>query len=381
MKFTLNSSIAFLFVASLPAYMLAKPVDTYFGTAGNGGILHAIFDDDTGNLTTPTKAADAESAGFIAIHPSGQSLYATARSAKSRIGEVIGFKINSDKTLTVINQQSSKGRNPCHVIIDGSGKTLAVANYMSDASIAAYSISPTGELSQASSVHTHVGSGQDPKRQTSPHPHSIYANPIGTFFYAADLGADKVFIYAHDSEESTLTAVGNIDIPGGSKGVRHMKFSSDGEFLYVLNELSLDISTLSADPKTGALKYIESTPALPKDADHERISASEIRIHPNGKYIYSAKRDLNKKGRDSISVFARDAQSGRIELINSVSAQVSIPRNFNILPNGKWMLVGGQGSNEIAIFKIDPDTGALEKYGSNIPTDAGITCIDFLETN
>ena len=83
-------------------------------------------------------------------------------------------------------------------------------------------------------------------------------------------------------------------------------------------------------------------------------SASEIRVHPSGKFVYSANR-----GNDSISVFRVDLATGKLSRVEVEPIRGSWPRNFNLDPSGKWLIAGGQKSNTATVFKIDQSTGEL----------------------
>lgn len=357
----------------------AELIDTYFGTSGDGGIQHAVFDNESGELSAIRKAVEVKGAGFIAIHPDKPYIYSTAaaetRQAKD---QVAAFKINADKSLTQLNAQSSEGFNACHVSVDATGNTLMVANYSSNHSVASFKINTDGSLTAAQSMHTHVGSGRHPNRQKGPHPHSIFPNPANTFAYAPDLGTDQVEIYTLDSAHAKLTSVSSAEVPGGAKGPRHMKFSANGRYAYVLLELTMEIAIYQADADSGMLKYIETVSTFDDRSDIDRMTCSEIRIHPNGQFVYSANRDLESRDRDTISIFARDAQTGRLTLLANEPARVTVPRNFNITPCGKWLIAGGQKSNDLSIFSLDLDTGLLAPHGDTIPFEGSPICVEFL---
>ncbi|MGC6425104.1 MAG: lactonase family protein [Lentimonas sp.] len=362
------------------ATCLADHIDVYFGTADEGGIHHGVFDTEAGNFNSIQKVADEIGAGFIAIHPSKHFLYSTSAPKKWKAqGFVVAYKINRDKTLTKLNLQSSEGTNPCHVSLDATGSTLLVANYNSNASVAAYLIKRDGSLEASKSIHTHEGSGEHPKRQKSPHPHSIYPSPNNQFVYSPDLGTDTVEIYALDAQHAKLTPVSGAEVPGGARGPRHMKFSHDGQFAYVLNEFTMEVACYSANDASGLLTYIETISTLKDRSDIEQMSCSEIRVHPNGQFVYAANRDLLAKGRDALSVFSRNAETGKLTLIQNQPARVNVPRNFNITPCGQWLMAGGQKTNNLAIFKLDPSTGKMSPHGDTIPFEGGPICIDFLK--
>ncbi|MCF7816577.1 MAG: lactonase family protein [Kiritimatiellales bacterium] len=348
------------------APVLAEPVRVYFGMQAGAGIHVAELDDETGELSAPRLAVKTKNAGFIAIHPNRRFLYSTG---------VEAFRINADGSLTSMGSVDSGGKGCCHVGIDATGQCLMAANYGSGG-VASFRILEDGSLSEARSIHAHEGSGAHPVRQTQPHAHSIVPNPANTFAYAPDLGIDKVVVYTLDPAAGVLEPSGAAVVPGGAMGPRHMKWSTDGRIAYVLNELDLGVSLFRPGPAAGSLEFIRTVSVLPACADKENMTSAEIRIHPGGRFIYASTRDLSGQGRDSISVFSCFEDGFR--LLETVPAQTRVPRNFNIDPSGKWMLVGGQKSGDVAIFRIDPATGHPEFTGRKVAIPGGPICIEFL---
>ena len=281
---------------------LAEKTRVYFGTSGSKGIYFADLDTESGLLSTPQLALEIAQPGFLTTHPAKPILYAASFEKGGSAGQVVALTINSNGTLTILNKQSSKGRNPCHVSIDATGQCLMVANYGSG-SVAAFQIAEDGSLSEARSIQQHAGKGEHPKRQQGPHAHSIFPNPENTFAYSPDLGIDQVMIYKLDAENGTLSEPGHAVVPGGSMGPRHMKWSADGKYAYVLNELDVSLSVFRKGQAAGSLEFIQTISVLPDAADKQQMSCAEIRIHPSGKFIYTSTRDLTEQGRDSISTF------------------------------------------------------------------------------
>lgn len=347
----------------------------YFGTSDSQGIYFADFDPDSGQLTPPKLALTIPRPGFIAIHPSNKYIYCTTPGGRgSKESLVAALKVKDDGTLELINKQPAGGQGSCHVSIDATGKCLMVAHYGSGG-VASLQILDDGSLSPVRSAHQHEGSGANAKRQQGPHAHSIFTSPDNRFAYAPDLGIDKVMIYALDAKSGTLTEAGFSAVPGGGMGPRHMKWSADGQYAYVLNELDLSVSVFKPGTSPGSLEHITTCSTLPDGADKEGMSCSEIRIHPNGNFVYAATRDVTGQHRDSIAVFS--SYENGFQRIETVPAEVDVPRNFNIDPSGKWMLVGGEKSHDIAIFKVDPQTGKITFTETKVPFDGGPICIEF----
>ncbi len=101
------------------------------------------------------------------------------------------------------------------------------------------------------------------------------------------------------------------------------------------------------------------------------MSASEIRIHPNGRFVYSANR-----GHDTISAFEADPNTGKLTLIEREHVRGATPRNFNLDPSGHWLLAAGQDSHTLGVFAVDQSTGALQWTGVSEFAPAAI-CVVF----
>jgi 6-phosphogluconolactonase len=156
-----------------------------------------------------------------------------------------------------------------------------------------------------------------------------------------------------------------------------MKFGNDGQLAYVLNELSVEISLFTRNPKTGKLTLQKTVSTLPQGVDKSDITCSEIQISHDGKYIYCANRDISNQGRDSLSVFS--IQKGEdLALIQTIGAKVHIPRHINLDPSGKWLLVAGQQSNNVPVFHIDPTSGKLSFTGHQITVPKAM-CVEFMQ--
>jgi 6-phosphogluconolactonase len=78
-------------------------------------------------------------------------------------------------------------------------------------------------------------------------------------------------------------------------------------------------------------------------------------------------------------VFAVDAASGRLKLVENESTQGKTPRNFGIDPTGQFLLACNQGSNSIVGFRIDQQTGELTPTGQILEVPSPV-CVKFMAT-
>ena len=153
--------------------------------------------DAAGSLAKLGEVDGVEHPSFLATHPSGNVLYAVSETASPDGGGIVAFRVDQiDGSLTVIDRVSSHGDAPCYVSVDGDGRYLYVANYLSG-TIAVYALAPDGRFGELVASHQHTGSGPS-ARQHGPHAHCIVPGPVVDSVYAVDLGTDRVSRYMHD---------------------------------------------------------------------------------------------------------------------------------------------------------------------------------------
>ncbi|WP_397568132.1 lactonase family protein [Schlesneria sp. T3-172] len=349
----------------------------YFGTYSgelSKGIYVSTFDAATGKLSAPELAAEVKNASFLAIHPSRKYLYAVSEIADfegKKQGGVSAFEIDSATgRLKLLNQQSSGGGGPCHLVTDAQGTNVLVANY-GGGSVSVLPILADGRLSPASSTIQHQGSSVDKQRQEGPHAHSINLDPANKFAFAADLGLDKVLVYRFDGSKGLLTAN---DPPAGvvapGSGPRHFAFHPSGKYAFVNNEMTSTITSFAYDPAKGSLKEIHTLSTIPEPTPGN--STAETVVHPSGKFVY-----VSNRGHNSLAIYQCDPATGRLTALGHQSTGGKTPRNFNIDPTGSYVLAANQDTNNVTVLKIDAATGKLSPTGAAI--EVGIpVCVKFV---
>jgi 6-phosphogluconolactonase len=337
----------------------------FFGTYTNAlsqGIYASRLEETTGKLSAPELAVTTPSPCFLAVSPNKKFLYA-ANSIGSfqgqKGGAVSAFAINQNSLrLTLLNQKSSGGVGPCHVGVDALGKVLLVANY-GGGSVKSLVLASDGFLGADGTIIQHHGASVNPSRQTGPHAHFIAADPSNRFALACDLGLDKVMIDEIRLASGTLVEHGLAAVPPGS-GARHLAFSPDGRFAYVINEMACTVTTFAWNAEAGKLELVETVSALPPGvAARSDFTAAEILT--SGHFIYATIR-----GPDCVNVLAADPRTGRLSFLQSVSSGGKVPRGLGIDPAGRWLLVGNQGTDNVVEFAVDPATGKLSATGQEL---------------
>lgn len=352
----------------------AVPVFIGTNTGGNStskGIYLADFDPETGKLTVPELAAEYKNPGFLALHSSKPVLYASGKPNEAFDDEsdsVAAFAIGEKNALTFLGETSTGGKGACHVAVDRTGSTAAVANYW-DGTYATIQLDEKGTPVKIASFVKTEGSGPNKQRQDQAHAHGVYFSQNNRFFFMPDLGIDGVIVHSFDPATSKLgKTLPQLKTKPGA-GPRHIAFSPDEKHVYVVNEL--DNTVLAATYSEGKFEKLDTVPTLPADFEGHSTT-SEIEVHPNGKFVYASNR-----GHDSITVFSRDTESGKLTFVQHAPCGGKTPRHFKIDPTGKWLLCGNQDSNTVSVHSLDTETGKLGKASEPVASPSPI-CILFV---
>jgi 6-phosphogluconolactonase len=346
----------------------------YFGTYtkkdGSKGIYRSKLDTRTGKLSAPELAAEMGSPSFLAIHPSGKFLYAVGEGQGKDGGPVVAFALDAKTgNLTKLNESLSGGPGPCHVSVHPGGGFVTVANY-GGGSTCIIKVGPDGKLGERTAFIQHTGMGKDPGRQKEPHAHCGFFDPTGKFALTVDLGIDKVKVFAFDpaTGKADDAAAADITTPPGS-GPRHLAIAPDGKFAYVCGELDSTVNVIRLDLAGGKSEVIQSLSTLPGPVPGN--STAECILHPSGKYVY-----VSNRGHNSVAVF-RVNEDRKLTTAGHVTGDIKTPRNFNVEPTGRWMLIASQDGNKVGVWEIDAATGGAKETG-NVVAVGNPVCVKFV---
>lgn len=329
---------------------------------GDGSILKArgsgiaTFVLSEGRLT-PRSAIEAPNPTYLIVHPSGKALYA-AHEVMDYLGlasaAVSAYRIGEGGALTFLNRQPTLGGAACHLSLGPGGRNLMVSNFMGG-SVCAFPIGEDLGVQPLSCFFQHYGAGADPVRQGAPHVHQAIPDKPGRHVLVADLGADEILVYGADWQKGHLIAgAPPLRVPAG-QGPRQCVFNDAGDRLYVLTEMGSRVCVFSYDAETGAGALIQTVSMLPEGYAGESTAAC-VRLHPNGKFLFASNR-----GHDSIAAF-RVLGDGRLQPIGITKTGGRVPRDFALTPEGDFLIVGNQESDELVVFAIDAASGALTEF-------------------
>lgn len=351
----------------IPDTLKKQAIYLFAGTySGNNskGIYVFEMDSVTGNLSL-LSTQQTSNASYLCIHPNKKWLYAVGENDN---GTVNSYEFDTvQKKLRFKNSVSAKGKAPCYVSVDKSGKFVMVANYNSG-NVVLFPIKEDGSLDQASSVIQHTGKSINNSRQTSPHAHMI-AEEANNIVYATDLGIDKIMHYKIDAQNKNLKPTGSTLITAGS-GPRHFVMHPSLNTFYVLNELKGSIESFNVKTNDGSLSHFQIFNM--KNGDTRYPGSADIHISPNGKFLYASNRgDMN-----TIGMYTINQNTGALALIGFQSVKGKAPRNFVISSSGKYLFVANQESGNIVLFEIASNGTLIDK---NIEIEVpNVVCLKFL---
>ncbi len=349
--------LAVSLLACVPA-LRATDIFVYFGShrAGPGiGFSLSHFDTDTGVLTPPRFLIESQAPAFFLIAPDGRHLYTCNSNSP---GGLSAFGIEPRTgALTPINRVLAGGGDTSFISLDQTGRYALVANYQGG-NIAVFALRPDGGIGDWTAFDQHTGRSVNPQRQTKPYAHSIVTSPDNRFALVPDLGVDKVYVYRFDARDGSLqpNTPAAVALAPGS-GPRHIRFHPNGRWVYLVSEIASTVTAFNWDAAAGTLAPFQVISALPAGFKGESASA-EMEIRPDGKFLYASNR-----GDDSLAVFAIDAATGRLTLVEHVPSGGKTPRNFAFDPTAQWIVCTNHGSDNAVVFRVDRDSGRLTPHG------------------
>ena len=324
---------------------------------GSKGIYVLSFDTATGKATEISHTDGANNPSFLTISKDHGQVYAVNEGSD---GKVSAYSFIDNK-LNLIQEKTSKGADPCYITLSPDQTNLLVANY-SGGSITSYHRFADGRLSNPQQFIQHEGKSVNEARQEKAHVHGVFFSPDGKYVLTPDLGMDEISIYPYQTKNGPplqIQKASKIQSSPGA-GPRHLCFSSNGKYLYVIEELTGSISVYRF--VKGAASFLQKVFTHPSSFKGTAGSA-DIHLSPDGLFLYASNR-----GTENNIVSFKVLPNGKLDekSIQYYSTEGKAPRNFTMNKEGNWLLVANQDSDNIIAFRRNIQTGALTSTGVSI---------------
>lgn len=329
----------------------------YLGTYTKGnseGIYEIDLNTETKRLEEAKLVAKVGNPTYLALSNGKDILYSVSKTEKG--GGIASFKKKPtttyentptffEKTSELIEENAAP---PCYVAYDADRSLVYTTSYH-DGFVSVYKADNKGNLT-LSDVKQHEGSSVH-ENQEKAHAHYMNLTPDHNFLVACDLGTDSVYTYKV-SEEGKLDLASTYKANPGT-GPRHLVFHPNGQFAYLVGELTSEIVVLAYNAAQGSFETIQTVSSIP-DTHTTFNSGSAVRVTEDGRFLYSSNR-----GHNSIAVYAINDSGDSIERIQLISSEGDTPRDFALDPTEQFVVAGHQNSDKLTLFERDAETGLL----------------------
>ncbi|KGI60948.1 hypothetical protein HMPREF3034_01647 [Prevotella sp. DNF00663] len=344
-------------LAKSPAKKLMMIVGTYTNGTSEG-IYTFHFDDKTG-VATPLYTLAIDNPSFVKLSQQKGLLYAVSEKSDAT-ASINAIKLDM-KTgeMVLLNSQPTNGEDPCH--IETNGKVVMTANY-TGGSLSVFPMNDDGTLKPMSQQFKGSTASSDFPNQATAHVHCSKLSPDGKTVLASNFSANELLRFRVLGDGS-LQKMGVAGTLTRNSGPRHIIYSDRA--VYVMSEISGAITVFQRGREE--MKRLQE---IQSDSVNGHGGA-DIHLSPDGKFLYAS----NRLKADGISIFAVNKLDGTLTKIGYQDTGIH-PRNFNITPNGRFLLCACRDSNKIQVFSIDKKTGMLTDTQQDIMVDKAV-CIEF----
>ena len=323
---------------------------------GSRGIYSCRFNQDTGEVER-LDSLEMKNPSYLTVSEDKKYIYAVSETNDDNASLNI-VSLNKDGGMRLLQSVLTKGADPCYVAQNGN--IILTANY-SGGSMSVFNLAR--QKATLSTRFLGATGGPDLSRQEVPHVHCACFTPDKQYVLATDFSADRILSYRIMGQKVVANGVAT-DVSADS-GPRHLTFSQNGRFAYLMSELSGKVTVFSYHE--GRLETLQE---ILSDSVGARGGA-DVHLSPDGRFLYAS----NRLKADGIAIFSVDSQTGRLTRIGYQPTGIH-PRQFNITPNGRYLLCCCRDSNKIQVFSRDSRTGLLTDTHRDILFNKPV-CVQF----
>ncbi len=325
------------------------------------GIRIFDFNPDNGHITY-RNSVEITNASYITISHNNKFLYSITDDG------VASFKILEDGNLEKINLVDINGMRGCYISTDYEDKFVFVAGYH-DGKITVLSLNEDGSVGEITDEIFHKGTGSIADRNFRPHVDCVKMTRDNKYLCATDVGMDHIKVYRlnHTTGKLELADIVRSDL---ETAPHHIKFSKDGRFAYVINELKSSIDVFMYEDKDNqpSFERIQSVLTIDQHAA-ETTCAYAIQLSPDGKYLF-----CSNAGDDSVGAMRVDQETGLLTPLFVLPISGRFPKDFATTEDNKFLLSMNNESNTITFFTMDFEHNTLAMNGPSMDFYGG-NCI------
>ncbi len=334
--------------------------------------LHTLaMDIESGELMLLNTIRDGVNSTFIAIDSNGRFLY----EANERLdrGDVLAYKINHvNGMLSKAGELNLPAAGCVHVAVSNDNKHVIVPSCRTS-NIVSCKVDPdSGALEVADNLQLEKSPGHE-----ALYPHQAVFDDTGKHIIAPDVGDDKVYIISFDELTGKMKIIHRCPVDAG-EGPRHLSLHQNKKWMYVLTEYGKTVYLFDFDSENGSLiqrqKVILFSSPKEQLIKSDGMQGAEIQISPDGRYLFASIRGYQTEdGYDSIVRMEINQKTGVVSNMKVFPCYGLCPRMFEFTPDGRFILVCNQASNQVVSLEYHADTGDIGKLRGKVDiTEAAV---------
>lgn len=247
----------------------------------------------------------------------------------------------------------SVGDGAHSLVIHPSGRYLYVANPgQSENDVSLFAIAGNGVLTEIFPRATVTPLGNEPEQ--------LVMDPSGDYLYVMNAASENISVFSINAKTGTLTQLAGSPFPIGLAPL-NMQITPSGKLLFV-TAVGAPYGLIEAfSVSAGTLKFagLTSTGGL---------NPYGLVIDPAGKFLYASNTSSN-----SIVIFSIGSSGALTQVAGSPLADIyNGPVALQMDPKGLFLYVANQSSNNVAVYTITSSTG-LPVSLTNITTTFAYT--------
>jgi 6-phosphogluconolactonase (cycloisomerase 2 family) len=352
----MRATLAFLtalMVVGVSAASLAAEAFRIYAPASKSGslwIVDAAPKADGGLELKVVEKPDLGIKGWvIAAHPQKPLLYVAGGGGER--GKVPGAVVTlAQDGGYASHQRVDLNDDAAYLSLDRSGSFLFGVSY-GNGRLNAYRLGADGLPGKA------VATIDEAKKEA----HCVLISPDNQFLYIPYVKNNLALLqYRFDASSGTITPLDPHDAnPPKGTGPRHLVYHPTLPTVYFTNEQGIGLSTYERRPD-GQLALRQDIAILPEGMSKEGLSASDLEITPDGKFIFAGLRG-HTQDFDRIARY-RVRADGQAELLGLTKAD-KIPWGLALSPDAKYLLVSAYTGATLTAYRITTE-GGLEQAAS-----------------
>lgn len=312
----------------------------YVGLAG-GSVAGFHLDLATGALGRRGAVDVGRSPSSLVRSAERETIVAVDEASATAVALAVNAKTGA---LTSTGRAPAGGPQPSGAAVDATGKYVLVA-HPSAGSVSVLAITPDRKLGSIGTFAAGAGAS------------AVALHPANQLALVTNLRASTISQFSFNTGTGILTPKAGppLALPAGS-GPARLACHPSGRWVYVLDEVSDTVSVHMYDVDLKALSALSSqiVPTLPEGHKRGKSRPADLALGRDGRFLY-----VTNHGDDSVAIFAI-AADGTLQAQGHVASGGHGAGPIAVDPSGAFLVVGNQASKTLAVFRLDPTTGAPE---------------------